>query len=102
MSRTSFKVLRCEKDSPEIKEVKGYFTWLDELRVFMYYDYKYREWYVIDLDTGMAFAKGESMYRAKVDAIDKKDLLETYRHTDKYLHKKSLYKKMLKEARSCS
>ena len=51
MKRKPYKVVLRGEDKEYLQEVCGYFTWLNGLRVFIYYDRKYRMWYVIDLDT---------------------------------------------------
>ena len=71
MQKKPFKVVQHEKDKPILKEVKGYFTWINDIRVFIYFETHWREWYVIDLDTGFSFADGKSLYAAKEDGFNK-------------------------------
>lgn len=97
MKRKEYKVVLRGEDKEYLQEVYGYFTWLNGLRVFIYYDRKYRMWYVIDLDTGLAFAKGESMVKAKVDAFAMMDKFKKLKLKDEYKQKRFLYNKLLGE-----
>jgi len=97
MKRKPYKVVLRGEDKEYLQEVCGYFTWLNGLRVFIYYDRKYRMWYVIDLDTGLAFAKGESMAKAKIDAFAMMDKFKKLKLKEEYKQKRFLYQSLLKE-----
>lgn len=97
MVKKTHKVIVRGDIAPELREVKGYFTWLNDLRVFIYFDYKYRKWYVIDLDTGQAFADGISMTKAKEEAYNLMNKFIDYKKSDNYKQKRFLYQKLLKE-----
>lgn len=100
MIRKPFKVVIRKENDPELREVKGYFTWLNDLRVFIYYDFSYRLWYVIDLDTGLSIASGRSMTEAKKATIERLDLFKNIKKDKKYKTYKFQYQKMLKEERN--
>ena len=38
MKKKTHKVLIRGEDKPYLKDVNGYFTWLNDIRVFIYYD----------------------------------------------------------------
>ena len=70
MKRKPFKVLTrftsdLGVDMITITEVLGYFKTLEAEAVFVYYNKKDREWYVIDPLTGLAVTNGRSMYAAE-------------------------------------
>lgn len=98
MKKKTHKVLIRGEDKPYLKDVNGYFTWLNDIRVFIYYDSNWRDWYVIDLDTGQSFAQGKSMATAKIDALNNMEKLKNYKATEKYRYKRFLYQELLKEA----
>lgn len=96
MTKKPFKVLIRKEDDKYLKEVKGYFTWLNNLRVFIYNDILYREWYVIDLDTGLAISTGYTMIEAKKSAISRMDYFKEFKETEKYKNYRFEYQKLLK------
>lgn len=97
MQKKPFKVVQHEKDKPILKEVKGYFTWINDIRVFIYFETHWREWYVIDLDTGFSFADGRSLYAAKEDGFNKLSKFKKQKTTEDYKKCRFLYQKLLSE-----
>ena len=100
MIKKTFKVVIRKENEKSLREVKGYFTWLNDLRVFIYYDFTYRLWYVIDLDTGLSISCGHSMAEAKKSTIERLELFKNIKKDKKYNTYKFQYQKMLKEERN--
>lgn len=100
MKKKPFKVIIRGEDKPSLREVKGYFTWINDIRVFIYYDSSWREWYVIDLDTGFSFANGLSLAKAKSDGYDKLEKFKRHKETEKYKEYRFLYQRLLKEEKN--
>ena len=97
MIKKKFKVILSKQDGFMLDEPLGYFTWLNDLRVFIYNSSSWRRWYVIDLNTGLSFASGESMASAKLDAFNKMKQFEKYKETDAYKAHRFMYQKLLRE-----
>ena len=97
MKKKTFKVMIRQDDQSKIREVKGYFTWLNDLRVFIYNDIKYHEWYVIDLVTGLAIATGFTMAESKKNAINRLGYFKEFQEKEKYKNYRFEYQKLLKE-----
>lgn len=96
MKKKTFKVMIKQDGESKIREVKGYFTWLNDLRVFVYNDVLYREWYVIDLETGLAIATGFTMADSKNRAINRLGYFKEFQKKEKYKNYRFEYQKLLK------
>lgn len=96
MKKKTFKVIVSNELFPVLREVTGYFVWLNDLRVFIYHDYEWNYWYVIDLDTGCSIANGQTMTSAKVNALNRLNKLTQLKDMDEYKQKRFLYQKLLK------
>ena len=96
MKKKTFKVMIKQDGESKIREVKGYFTWLNDLRVFVYNDVLYREWYVIDLETGLAIATGFTMAESKKRAINRLEYFKEFQEKEKYKNYRFEYQKLLK------
>lgn len=97
MQKKPFKVIVRGENNPSLREVNGYFTWINDIRVFIYFDSTWREWYVIDLDTGLSFANGLSLVQAKSNGFDKLEKFKRYKETENYKKNIFLYQRLLKE-----
>ena len=96
MKKKIYKVMIRSEEKTYLKDVNGYFTWLNDVRVFIYYDSNWRNWYVIDIDTGQSFAQGKSMAIAKIDALNNMEKFKNYKATEKYRYKRFLYQDLLR------
>lgn len=99
MNKKSLKVVIETENDKRLKEVKGYYTWLNDLKVFIYKDVLKREWYVIDLDTGLSITMGFTMVQAKDNAINKLDNFKKFKETEKYKIYRFEYQYLLQKER---
>lgn len=99
MNKKSLKVVIEIENDKCLKEVKGYYTWLNDLKVFIYKDVLKREWYIIDLDTGLSITMGFTMVQAKDNAINKLDNFKKFKETEKYKICRFEYQYLLKKER---
>lgn len=97
MKKNSFKTVIKRDDTLILKEVEGYFTWLGNIRFFIYKDQLYNKWYVIDLDTGMAIEDGYSMSDAKRNTFETLERFKEFKKKEKYKECRFIYQKLLKE-----
>lgn len=97
MKKNTFKTVIKREDTLVIKEVEGYFTWLGNIRFFIYKDLLYNKWYVIDLDTGMALEDGYSMSDAKKNTFESLARFNEFKETEKYKQYRFMYQKLLKD-----
>lgn len=79
MARREFSVVIRKDDNFCLRKEKGYFKYLNDVKVFIYRDRTlFGGWQVIDVATGMAFAKGNSMSDAIVFGLDKLQSFKKY------------------------
>lgn len=97
MKKREFSIVIQKDEERKLRKVKGYFTYLNDTRVFIYHDIIYRSWYVIDIETGFAFASGITMSEAKVNGIDKMQSFKKYQERSDYNSLRIKYRSMIKE-----
>lgn len=94
MLKTIFKTMLRTEESEHLKEVKGYFTKINDVKAFTYFSVQSRKWYVVDTETGLSFADGQTMSEAKDNALLKYFKFKEFQKTKDYLQLKSKYRKM--------
>lgn len=94
MKKKSFKVIVKENTISSLKEVQGYFIWIKDTRIFVYYSILWGKWYVIDPETGYAFAEGNTLTQAKLSGYDNLEKFKNYQLSDKYKKCRFLYQKL--------
>lgn len=97
MKKNTFKTIIKKENTLIVKEVEGYFTWLGNIRFFIYKDQLYNRWYVVDLDTGMAVEDGYSMSDAKKNTFESLERFKEFKKTEKYKEHRFMYQHLLKE-----
>lgn len=98
MTKKSFKVMLHTPEGEILKEVKGYFTLIKNVRVFIYKDLTITgRWYVIDLDTGVSIASGYTMTEAKIRAINGYFTINELKESEEYKRYRFKYQALLKQ-----
>ncbi len=98
MTKKSFKVMLHTSEGEILKEVKGYFTLIKNVRVFIYKDLTITgRWYVIDLDTGVSVTSGYTMAEAKIKAINCEVSINELKETEEYKKYRFKYQALLKQ-----
>lgn len=97
MTKKSFKVMLHTPESEILEEVKGYFTLIKNVRVFIYRDLTITgRWYVIDLDTGVSIASGYTMTEAKIKVINSERTINELKESEEYKKYRFKYHVLLK------
>lgn len=104
MERKPFKVMtRYDIDEDlnfaTLTEVLGYFKNLETETVFIYFNKKDRQWYVIDILCGLAVSSGKTMKEAEESFCYpwKLEYYRTYQKTKKYYSHIQKYNELLKD-----
>lgn len=97
MTKKSFKVMLHTLEGKILEEVKGYFTLIKNVRVFIYRDLTITgRWYVIDLDTGVSIASGYTMTEAKIKVINSERTINELKESEEYKKYRFKYHVLLK------
>lgn len=96
--KKEFDVIVRKEDKFVLRKALGYFKQLvKDVNVFLYRDEKYKEWYVIDVETGMAFGTGKTMAKSFTDGLNELKSFKEYKKTPAYQEKKELYSQLKSE-----
>lgn len=104
MERKPFKVMTRydigeDLNFATLTEVLGYFKNLEAESVFVYFNKKNRQWYIIDLLCGLAIASGKTMQEAEESFCYpwKLEYYRNYQKTKKYYSHIQKYNELLKD-----